>query len=366
MPVFVCARARARARARALALGLGLALGASTARAADSAVILMYHHVDRGTPSSTSVTPERFAEHLDYLEREGFAVLPLLRVLEALDAGDELPDKAVALTFDDGYVSVLEEAAPLLKERDWSYTVFVSTDYIDRGYGNYLSWDQLRMLTQQGATIGNHSRTHTHFVRRERGESEPAWRQRIRGEIVDAAERLGDEIGDAAIPALAYPYGEYDARVKEIVAELDLFALGQHSGAAGTQSDPLALPRFPIAVGYDAPGDFSQRVRSRPLPAEVKGDERHVLEPGDTHPELTLEIGAGNFDLGRLACYAPGQGAMELERSGREITARPRERLGPGRIKYNCTAPATVGGGIYYWYSYLWMKKNDDGSWYAE
>ena len=354
------------ARILALLLGLGLTLGASAVRAADSAVILMYHHVDHGTPSSTSVTPERFAEHLDYLEREGFAVLPLRRVLEALRAGDGLPDKTVALTFDDGYISVLEQAAPLLKEKGWPFTVFVSTDYVDRGYGNYLSWDQLRMLTDQGATIGNHSRTHAHLVRRERGESAQAWRERIRGEIVDAAERLSDEVGDGAIPAFAYPYGEYDAGVKEIVAELELFGLGQHSGAAGTQSDPLALPRFPIAVGYDAPADFTQRVRSRPLPARIKGDERHVLEPGDTRPELTLDIGAGDFDLGQLACYASGQGAMELERNGREITARPRERLEAGRVKYNCTAPATTERGLYYWYSYPWMKKNDDGSWYIE
>jgi hypothetical protein len=51
---------------------------------------------------------------------------------------------------------------------------------------------------------------------------------------------------------------------------------------------------------------------------------------------------------------------------GLEVVARPVQPLRPGRTRVNCTAPSTTESGVYYWYGYLWMKKNGDGSWYAE
>ena len=337
--------------------------------AADSAVILMYHHVDWDTPQSTSVTPDRFAAHLDYLAQEGFRVRPLLEVLESVRTGSELAEKTVVLTFDDGYVSVLENALPLLRDRNWPFTVFVSTDFVDKDYHAYLSWEQLRLLADNGGTIGNHSRMHSHLVRREDNESVQAWQQRVRDEIIDAGERIDSELGDAAIPVFAYPYGEYDTSVKEIVQQLGLFALGQHSGAVGPQSDLLAVPRFPIATGYEGRDDFALRVHSRALPARSLDRERHVLDTGESRPTLRLGITPGDFRIEDLACYASNQGVMDLSWTGderHEAVASPRQPLQPGRTKFNCTAPSATESGIYYWYSYLWMKKNDDGSWYAE
>ena len=55
----------------------------------DHAVVLIYHHVDTGTPASTSVTPELFGQHLDYLAVEGdLSILILFVVLRELLACD--------------------------------------------------------------------------------------------------------------------------------------------------------------------------------------------------------------------------------------------------------------------------------------
>jgi len=339
------------------------------AYAADGAAVLVYHHVDSETPRSTSVTPERFSEHLDYLARHGFTVSPLLDVLESIQTGQAIAAKTVVLTFDDGYVSVLENAAPLLRDRGWPFTVFVSSDYVDQSYGGYLNWDQLRQLAGDGATIGNHTRTHAHLVRRDTDESASVWRQRVRTEITDAGQRIADELGDAAIPVLAYPYGEYDVSVKEVTRELGLFAVGQHSGAIGPQSDLLAAPRYPIATGYDALEDFELRVNSRALPVQILGSERHLVDAAETRPTLALTLTAGGYRAGELACYASNQGVMNLspaDDNPQTIMVRPRQPLRAGRTKYNCTAPSASEPGVYYWYSYLWIKKNDDGSWYSD
>ena len=48
-----------------------------------------------------------------------------------------------------------------------------------------------------------------------------------------------------------------------------------------------------------------------------------------------------------------------------ESLAHLSDHLPPGRTKINCTAPSTQPG-RYYWYSRMFMRKNDDGSWYQE
>lgn len=351
------------------AFTLAAVLAAGAARAADSAVVLMYHHVASDTPASTSVTPQRFVMHMDYLAQHGFQVWPLLRILEHLQAGQALPERTVAITFDDAYVSVLTDASPALQAHGWPFTVFVSTDYVDKGYRAYLSWQQLRQLAARGATIGDHSRTHPHLVRQEPGESERLWSERVRDEIEGAARRIEKEIGDAAIPVFAYPYGEYDQGLEQLVGSLRLFGVGQQSGAVGVGSDLLAVPRFPMSAAYDDLEQFALRVRTRPLPVIEQSPKRHILEGSETLPTLSLTLGEGAYRIDQLACYASNQGRIEvdwLDTSARRLLVKPLKALPPGRTKYNCTAPSSRETGVYYWYSYLWMKKNADGSWYRE
>jgi len=164
-------------------------------RAADHAAILMYHHVSTDTPSSTSVTPTAFARHLDYLEKGGYTVLPLEKILDALTHGVSLPDKTVAITFDDAYYSLIDEAAPLLKQHGWPYTIFVNTKAIDDHYRGYLSWEELRTLMKEGADIGNHSNSHEHLVRHLDSESDQEWHARIQADIQYAQHRLHEELG---------------------------------------------------------------------------------------------------------------------------------------------------------------------------
>jgi peptidoglycan/xylan/chitin deacetylase (PgdA/CDA1 family) len=346
-----------------------LLLAFGVAGVADGAVILMYHHVAADTPSSTSVTPERFEAHLRYLERNDFNVAPLRNVLEALDAGRPLPDRTVAITFDDGYASVLDEAMPRLERRAWPFTVFVSTHYVDEGYGGYLDWEGLRELARPGATVGNHTRTHAHLVRRLSGEREAAWSARVRVEIVYAARRIESELGAAAIDVLADPYGEFDDAVGAIVEDLGLFGLGQHSGAAGPSTPLSTVPRYPLATGFDSDEEFALRARSRALPATPIGDVPRIIERPGLRPRLRLALGEGDYRVDQLACYATAQGRMSLsalDGNPRRIEIAPVEGLGPGRTKFNCTAPSASEPGIYHWFSHQVMTLAADGEWYSE
>ncbi|TDX99536.1 polysaccharide deacetylase [Thiohalophilus thiocyanatoxydans] len=338
----------------------------TVAVAADSAVVLEYHHVAEDTPPSTSVTPETFERHMEYLAANGFEVWPLPRLVAAVRAGKDIPERTIALTFDDGYRSVYEEVFPRLQARGWPFTIFIATDSIDDGDRNFVTWDQLREMEAAGVTIGNHSVNHPHMIRRLKGEDQAAWLRRLRGEIVEAQERLDQELKRPA-RLFAYPFGEFSPAVARIVRELDFVGFGQQSGAVGSDSEFSALPRFPIATAFAGMESFAIKVRSRPLPVTATRPDSGVLEPGDDRPGLRLTLGPGPYRPEAIRCYLGGDTVpLELETGNPpRLSLRPARPLQPGRSKVNCTAPATDGE-QWFWYSFLWMKPLPDGSWYRE
>ena len=68
---------------RALTLTFLLACGLA-AHAANSCVVLQYHHIADDTPAITSVTISQFQAHIDYLKTQQFDVMPLRTVVSAL------------------------------------------------------------------------------------------------------------------------------------------------------------------------------------------------------------------------------------------------------------------------------------------
>jgi len=350
--------------------GLALVAAAAAAAAASgspSGVVLEYHHVAQDTPASTSVTPATFETHMDYLADNGYNVWPLPRLVAAVRAGESVPAKTVALTFDDAYRSVYETVWPRLRERGWPFTVFVTTSPIDQGKGHFVTWDQLREMAEGGATIANHSVNHPHMVRRRDGESREAWLERMRGEVTEAQQRLQDEIGD--VPKLfAYPYGEFSPPIQALIEDLGYTGFGQQSGGLGPRSDFAALPRFPLATRFADIESFGIKVNARPLPVRRSEPASGIVDADTARPELRLTLEPGSVRPGAVNCFVSGRPA-EIARSESDppvITVRPASPISPGRTKYNCTAPPSDGGGGWHWYSFLWMKPLPDGSWYAD
>jgi len=334
----------------------------------DHAVILMYHHVSTNTPPITSVKPERFKQHIQYLVDHKFNVWPLSKALRHLASNRPLPPKTVVITFDDAYKSVYTEAFPILKSYQLPFTIFVTTSYISDDNLNFMSWDQLREIKLSGGELGNHTDRHAHLIRRKNNETRHQWRTRVRNEIVTAQTILKAQTGNS-LNAVAYPYGEYSTELKIILRELGYFGLGQHSGVMYRQSDFLAIPRFPIATGYDGLDDFALKVSSLALPVTVVSPDNGVLNKDTKIPELKLHLHKGDYSKIDFACYASGQGKIQLQWINKErglVNVKANKPISPGRTKYNCTAPSLNQKNVFYWFSYLWMKPQADGSWYVE
>lgn len=324
------------------------------------AIVLLYHHVDAETPPSTSVTPAAFERHLAYLWDNNFFVLPLEDILDAMAAGRSLPENAIAITFDDAYESVHRVAWPMLRERRWPFTVFVSTDYIDGGYGHYMSWRQIRELMDGGGAVGNHSLAHAHPLNRPPGESRSAWLARFREDLLTAAQRIADETGSDT-RLYAYPYGEFSADVEKVVADLGWYGVGQQSGAIGPETPLTSAPRFPISTSFADQDDFLLRVHARPLPVRVISPVDRLLGAGARAPALELELTSTTYGPETIGCYTSDGSPIEVRwQNQRRFRIQAQSALGGSRDKYTCTAPYPGETGVFGWYSHLWVTSNGE------
>jgi peptidoglycan/xylan/chitin deacetylase (PgdA/CDA1 family) len=114
-------------------------------RSHGAGVILLYHrvaelHVD---PWELAVTPVHFDEHLRVINQCA-TVLSLHDMTRHLADGS-LPPRAVAVTFDDGYVDNVCTALPLLEHHDTPATFFVTTGVLN-DQENEFWWDELQSL----------------------------------------------------------------------------------------------------------------------------------------------------------------------------------------------------------------------------
>ena len=178
----------------------------------DGAVVFMYHRFGDDHHPSTNIRVEQLRGQLDYLRDNEIPVVPLRSVIESMAGGKPVPDRAVVLTVDDAYRSVYEVGFPMFRSYGFPFTVFVSTDPVDQGLPDYMTWEQMLEMSESGVNFANHGAGHLHLVRRLEGESEDAWSTRISADIDFASRRLAEELPADSLLAdqFAYPYGEYD------------------------------------------------------------------------------------------------------------------------------------------------------------
>jgi peptidoglycan/xylan/chitin deacetylase (PgdA/CDA1 family) len=310
--------------------------------------VLMYHHIADDTPASTSTRVEVFQAHLDYLA-EHHTVVDLVWALERLQAGESIPDNAVALTFDDAYINVYTTAWPMLEAANFPFTVFVATQPVDQGSRLSIQWDQLREMHAAGVRLLNHSHDHDYMVRSEAYDE--AWRESVIANITHAQNRLTEELGTEPPKVFAYPFGEYNNLLQEILADLGYIAMGQHSGGIAEFSDWFGLPRF--AAGGTAQNLDTLRVKLQskplpvafPLPDQVTNDRQPVLE--------TAILANDQVRWQQLNCFTGAGRVIPFTLTDNQLRVQTDEPFEDGRNRYNCTAPA-VGGG-FYWLSQQWL-----------
>lgn len=181
----------------------------------DVPMILMYHGVAEVAedPYQLCVTPSRFAEQMTWLKRRGLRGVGIGTLVDAMRAGRQRG--LVGITFDDGYLSVLEAALPELLRHRFTATMFI----ISGRLGGSNEWDegprwplmsagQVGELTAAGMEIGSHSATHPRLAGIDAGQLET--------EVSGSRASIGELVG-APIRGFAYPYGSMDPAARRAV-----------------------------------------------------------------------------------------------------------------------------------------------------
>jgi peptidoglycan/xylan/chitin deacetylase (PgdA/CDA1 family) len=212
-----------------------------------SALILTYHAVEDG-PAPLCVDRKTFRSHLDVIGRSEAKVLTVSELAEALAAG-RVPERAVAITFDDGFRSVVREAAPMLHARGMPATVFAVAGHL--GGDNHwptqppraprlplASAQALARLVDEDWEVGSHGFEHAPLA--------GAGASVLERELVASRRRL-EEAVEGPVTSFAYPYGALPGpEGREAVGAAYEVACTTELGAIAAGADPLALQRVEI------------------------------------------------------------------------------------------------------------------------
>ena len=329
-----------------------------------AAVILQYHHVDDSTPASTSIAPLQFEAHMQYLADNGFRVIPLSQVVDAIKKQKPLPNKAVAITFDDAYLDILTNAKPILDKFNYPYTIFVNPDIVNRGSLLYMSWQQLRDLTDQGVIIANHGYYHDSLTRIPRDMDELVWLEKQRHLLLQAEKEIKQKTGKS-FRYFAYPYGEYSPTIESWLEDNDFVGFSQQSGAVGLTTSLSAIPRFPASKPYDKLSSLRDKLNSLPFVMTLDNENAQTIYKYGQLKSVTMNVVVDDFRKSQLNCYVSGLGRQKVKWLDEEtFTISFSDNLSPGRVRGNCTAPSISEPGRYYWYSKPWFILRPDNEWY--
>jgi peptidoglycan/xylan/chitin deacetylase (PgdA/CDA1 family) len=256
------------------------------ARLGRGAIVLAYHGIDRS---------ELFQEHFKFLLRH-YRPISLADLVAACRRRNELPRRAVLLSFDDGDKSLIDIVLPLFREHGIPGIAFVIAGLLE---SNQVPWwsdvegllasggtspsiresnpafairalkkmpevdrqaavkelrasastmtapaDQLteadlRTLEAGGIAIGNHTSTHPCLTR--------CTTARVETEIREAHAKLESSLGHPPT-AFAYPNGDWDPRAERVLEELGYEAafLFDHRTSPRRIADPLRISRLRV------------------------------------------------------------------------------------------------------------------------
>lgn len=173
--------------------------------------ILMYHRIEPARdskPDSTRVSPAIFERQMEFLKVHGYRVVPLSELARDLRAGRPVPQKTVALTFDDGTLDNFTYAFPVLKKMGFPATIYMITRNI--GKEGWLSEEDLRILDESGIAIGSHTASHAFLPGLNPGL--------IPQELSESKQRLEAILG-RPVDLFSYPAGGVTPSIERQVAE---------------------------------------------------------------------------------------------------------------------------------------------------
>lgn len=224
--------------------------------------ILEYHMVKEDAPPKAKpyvVPPEDFAAQLDYLLAEGYTTITPQDYARARKGKQELPEKPIILSFDDGYEDNYRVILPMLEERGMKAVFYVVTN--DIGLPGYMTWDNLFDMERRGMEIGSHTANHIPLTEL------PPEKQR---DELRLSKLMLEWKGLKTIYSFSYPNGAYDAGIVAMLQEEEyLTAVTGDAGLNDRATNPYLLRRVNIAPPRLGLTEFRLRLMKADIAARL-------------------------------------------------------------------------------------------------
>jgi peptidoglycan/xylan/chitin deacetylase (PgdA/CDA1 family) len=167
--------------------------------------ILMYHHVGYGNEVD-GVYPEQLRAQLLALKANGYTFITFTDLMQMRAGELPIPAKPVMLTFDDGYADQYVNMLPILQEVGAKATAFIFTQGVSTD-PVIMTWQEVKAMSDSGLVdVEAHTVTHPYLTQLTDAQ--------LTAELVNSKQDLESHLGKE-IRYLAYPYGDYDARVEQ-------------------------------------------------------------------------------------------------------------------------------------------------------
>ncbi len=209
--------------------------------------ILLYHRFGQQASDSMTVRTEAFESQMNELERMGYHVIPLRRIVDYVAGhGPPPPPHSLAITVDDGHRSVYTDLLPIALRHRIPVTLFIYPSAISRA-SYAMTWQQLHELQATGLfDIQSHTYWHPNFRQEKRRLDREAYSRFVDMQLVKSRQLLESRTGEK-VDMLAWPFGIHDGELQEHAIKAGyVAAFTMVRRAANGKDNPMAIPRYLI------------------------------------------------------------------------------------------------------------------------
>lgn len=212
--------------------------------------VVLYHRVN-DTPDDSIGVPRVVFDKMMKMFAEKYEVVSLGEIVESLTKKRIISPKALAITFDDGYMDNYVSAAPILAKYGLPACFFVTSGYVgtsrvfpwDRESSNVfrlMNWEQVRELAEMGFEIGAHTVDHLDLGK--------VPLERVKQQIMISKEEIEARIG-IKVKHFAYPFGgrnNFGKEARMVVRESGFASCcSGYGGKVYSETDPYCILRIP-------------------------------------------------------------------------------------------------------------------------
>ena len=314
----------------------------------DSGILaLMYHRFDENKYPTTNIQMDVFKKQINIIKSLKYNFYDP----KDLDKKFDIPkkEKKILITIDDAFSSFYEVAWPFLKKENIPIILFVSTESV--GKNGYMTWDQIKELEIESSVyIGNHSHTHNYLVDLKNKDF-----------IIDIDASVSifkEKLGYNPI-FFSFPFGEYNASIKEYISKNFKLSFGQHSGVIDINKDRHELPRFPINEKYGDLKRFKFLINLNPLQYKALYPEDKYLTNKNNPPKFLVKFFDKQKNINNINCFSDEGNKWEksdVNFNQNTLTLNFREKFNFRRGRVNCSLN---DNGIWRWFGVQFSVKQD-------